>query len=139
MSGWTTRQAVDHFRRMGIPDAIPRACGEPSRSKYGAVKTTIDGITFDSKAESRAYLTLKTLEGQGLITGLRLQPKYELQAKLTTPYEKLRAINYLADFEFIREGQRIAVDVKGIETPAFKIKAKLFRAKYPEIQLQIWT
>ena len=29
--------------------------------KYGNKKTEVDGITFDSKAEARRYLALKTL------------------------------------------------------------------------------
>ena len=31
------------------------------RSKYGAIRTTIDGITFASKAEARRYAELQIL------------------------------------------------------------------------------
>ncbi len=34
------------------------------RNKYGAKKTTLDGITFDSKAEARYYAALKQREKQ---------------------------------------------------------------------------
>ncbi len=135
---WTTAQATSALRRAGVTDPLPQACGEPRRAKYGAIPTVVDGIRFASKAEARAYRTLLILEAKRLISGLKLQPRYQIQAKLVTPYERIRAVNYVGDFEFIRDGQRVCVDVKGVETPAFKLKSKLFRARYPEIRLELW-
>ncbi|MDD3747626.1 MAG: DUF1064 domain-containing protein, partial [Anaerostipes sp.] len=43
-------------------------------SKYGARKTVIDGITFDSKREAKRYQELKLLEQAGEISYLELQP-----------------------------------------------------------------
>ena len=40
--------------------------------KYGNKKTEVDGITFDSKAEARRYLALKTLQAGGYISGPRV-------------------------------------------------------------------
>ena len=50
-------------------------------NKYHAIKTTVDGITFDSRAEARRYRELKLLERAGVIENLVLQPKFELQPK----------------------------------------------------------
>ena len=36
-------------------------------NKYHAIKTTVDGITFDSRAEARRYRELKLLERAGVI------------------------------------------------------------------------
>lgn len=44
----------------------------PKKSKYGAVKTEVDGIKFDSKHEALRYQELRLLEQAGEITNLRL-------------------------------------------------------------------
>ena len=54
--------------------------GAPKASKYRAVKTTIDGITFDSKKEAAEYGRLKLLEQAGVISDLELQPRFEIHA-----------------------------------------------------------
>lgn len=109
------------------------------RSKYGAVKTIIDGITFDSKAEARRYTILKLLEKQGLIKNLELQPKYLLQEGFKKNGKTYRAINYIADFRYWDCDRKCIVveDVKGICTDTFRIKQKLFEYKYPDLTLMI--
>ena len=52
-------------------------------SKYRAVKTTIDGVVFDSKKEAARYVELKLCEKYGYISNLELQPKYILINKFT--------------------------------------------------------
>lgn len=105
-------------------------------SKYGAVKTTYDGITFDSKLEANRYLELKALESKGFISGLELQKEFELQPKFRDNQGKLqRPIKYIADFVYYdEEGNYIAEDTKGFETPEFKIKKKMFLFKYPDVK-----
>ncbi|WP_416330616.1 DUF1064 domain-containing protein, partial [[Clostridium] innocuum] len=51
---------------------------KPKKSKYGAVKTEVDGIKFDSKHEALRYQELRLLEQAGEITNLRLQVPFEL-------------------------------------------------------------
>ena len=41
---------------------------KPNFNKFGAKRTTIDGITFDSKLEADRYIQLKLLEKAGKIT-----------------------------------------------------------------------
>jgi hypothetical protein len=110
------------------------------KHKYGAQPTEVDGVRFASKAEAKRYAHLKLLEREGVIWGLVLQPKYELQAKYTTRYgESIRAIHYVGDFQYKEphgvDGQLVVEDVKGMETDVFKIKRKLFMFKYPHIKL----
>ena len=49
-----------------------------SRSKYGAKKVTVDGITFDSKKEANRWCELRLMERAGVITGLERQVKFVL-------------------------------------------------------------
>ena len=98
-----------------------------SRSKYGNKKTTIHGITFDSKWESERYLYLKSLEKAGRIKDLELQPRYNILVN----DQKICA--YVADFKYNKENadgiwEHIVEDAKGVETPEFKLKKKLMKA-----------
>ena len=120
-----------------------------SRSKYKAVKTTIDGITFDSKREAKRYTELKLLEKAGHITHLELQPEYQITIN------GAKICKYKADFRYFtvraekneqsynskgewqtptmtgdKEGQ-IVEDVKGFKTPIYRLKKRLVEASYP--------
>lgn len=110
-------------------------------NKYKNRKTTIDGITFDSKLEAERYAQLKLLMMAKEISHLMLQPKYLLQEAFEKNGKKHRAIHYVADFEYWcnRKNKRIVEDVKGVQTEAFKIKYKIFEYKYPDLQLSIIT
>ena len=52
-----------------------------SEGKIKHKKTTIDGITFDSKMEAEYYLYLKAEQKAGRVTDIILQPEYVLQPK----------------------------------------------------------
>lgn len=107
-------------------------------SKYRNRKTTIDGITFDSKAEARRYAELKLLEKVEEIRDLELQPRFRLVDGFKKNGKVFRPIDYIADFKYVdREGKTIVEDVKGKETEVFKIKQKLFEMKYPGLELKI--
>lgn len=106
--------------------------------KYNAQKTTVDGITFDSKAEARRYTELKLLEKAGVIGSLKLQPVYPLQDGFIRNGKRYLPIKYKADFEYIQDNQMVVEDVKGVETEPFKIKKKMFLAKYPDIVFRLY-
>ncbi|MGD9714830.1 MAG: DUF1064 domain-containing protein [Thermomicrobiales bacterium] len=94
-------------------------------SKYKAVRTTLDGITFASKREAERYATLKLLEKAGDITKLELQPRYPLVVN-----DQLVG-NYVADFRYRDEqGNTVVEDAKGVKTPVYKLKKKLMKAIY---------
>lgn len=95
---------------------------KPKKSKYGAVKTEVDGIKFDSKHEAKRYQELRLLEQAGEITNLRLQVPFELipKSKYGMP------IRYIADFTYNDgNGQLIVEDAKGVKTPVYRIKRRL--------------
>lgn len=96
------------------------------RSKYGNQKTTVYGITFDSKKEAERYLVLRSLEQQGLITDLQRQVKYVLLPTQKIDGETVeKALSYVADFQYKRNGEIVVEDVKGMRTQVYKIKRKL--------------
>ncbi len=124
------------------------------RSKYGARKTVFDGITFASKKEANRYRELKMLERAGEICNLRLQVPFEL---IPAQYEETgelytkgankgkpkrgkcieKAVTYIADFVYTTcEPHQIVEDVKGMRTPVYIIKRKLFRWRYPDYEFR---
>lgn len=118
----------------------------PRKNKYRNQPVTIEEetgvpglvqvIRFASKAEARYYGELKLLERAGKIEQLKLQPRYIVAQSKTNP--KLK-VEFRGDFEFLETDtlKWVCIDVKGVETEAFKIKAKLFRIAHPEIELRI--
>lgn len=93
--------------------------------KYGAVKTVLDGITFDSKAEASRYAELRFMEKAGAITALKLQPVFPIVIG------GKKVCSYRADFSYRAAGAEVIEDVKGMETPVFRLKKKLVEASYP--------
>jgi hypothetical protein len=61
-------------------------------SKYGAIKTEVDGHRFDSKIESKYYTYLKELESEGRIKDLSLQPTFILMEGFRRNGVKIRDI-----------------------------------------------
>ena len=94
------------------------------RSKYGAKKTVVDGITFDSQAEATRYGVLKIVQASGLITDLRLQVPYQI-----TVIGK-KVCRYVADFVYSENGKEVVEDVKGMRTPVYNLKKKLMEAVF---------
>jgi Protein of unknown function (DUF1064). len=93
-------------------------------------KLSIDGIRFDSKMEGEYYQELLWLIKDGTLTKVECHPSFVLQDK--------PKITYIADFKLtFANGEQTIVDIKGVETAAFRLKKKLFAAKYPDLSLQI--
>lgn len=106
--------------------------GEKKKPKYGANKTFYDGIKFDSQREANRYAELKLLEKAGRIENLQLQVTYELQPAFEFLGSRIRAINYVADFVYFdkRTNETVVEDVKGMKTPVYKLKKKMFEYRY---------
>ena len=103
------------------------------RNKYGAVRTVIDGIAFDSGAEADRYATLLQLQRGGLISGLELQPCFPLLVgNINRPAERVKIGTYFADFRYtdVETGAVIVEDVKGMDTQVSKLKRRLVQAIY---------
>lgn len=106
-------------------------------SKYRAVKTIVDNIVFDSKAEAKRYGELKLLSAAGEISKLELQPVFPLGTDehpvlIRSPgFPKGRRAKYTADFAYTdRCGARIIEDVKGMDTTESRLRRAFVEAQY---------
>ncbi|MFB1100880.1 DUF1064 domain-containing protein [Terribacillus sp. JSM ZJ617] len=110
------------------------------RSKYGSKKVKLDGHTFDSKAEAHFYQYTKLRLKAGDIQSYELQPRYLLQEAFKHQGKSIQKMEYVADFLITHnDGSQEVVDVKGVETEAFKIKKKLFYKRYQDLKLSLMT
>lgn len=111
------------------------------RQKYRNVKTTIDGITFDSKREAQRYQELKLKLDAGQIRNLKLQPEYHVQEGYVDPAngQRVKPIKYIADFYYEEHWKQadgwegwlpVVEDVKGVETDVFKLKYQLMIERF---------
>lgn len=98
--------------------------------KYHACKTTVNGITFDSRKEAYRYLVLKGMEEDGLIENLRRQVRYELVPASDVDGKHYRPVYYVADFVYREDGREVVEDVKGVRTDVYRLKSKLFARRY---------
>lgn len=97
-------------------------------SKYHNARAEAKGMRFQSGREAVEIGKLVIAEEHKAgVFALRLQVKFPLQGKNS----------YTADAVYLDENLRVhVIDVKGMETPEFKIKAKLFKEKYgQEVEL----
>lgn len=99
------------------------------RNKYGARKTVLDNIKFDSAAEARHYATLKLRQKIGEIERLQCHPVYQLIADGT------KIGKFTPDFQYydIAAKKMRVIDVKSPPTAKkadFRLRKKLFEAIY---------
>ncbi len=105
------------------------------KNKYNAVKTKIDGIIFDSKAEAQYYSELLLLKKAGVVKSFVMQKDFTLQEAFTRENgERIKAVRYKADFVVqYTDGHEEVVDVKGMKTRVYINKKKQLLEKYPNI------
>ena len=93
------------------------------RNKYGAKRTLVDGIRFDSAKEARRWTELKY---DPTIFGLQRQPVFQIVVN------GVHICDYRADFAFMRRpsSQIIVEDVKSkaTKTAVYQLKKKLMLA-----------
>jgi hypothetical protein len=130
---------------MFSPDVIAlnpglQLSGKKTKAKYGNVPTEADGHTFSSKKEAGDYLQLRILQEAGQIANLQLQPRFLLQeAYRDGAGQHHRKIEYVADFMWddLHTGKTHVLDSKGVRTPLFRLKEKLFRRQYPQYIFEV--
>lgn len=107
------------------------------RSKYGAKKTVVDGIRFDSKAEARRWCELVVMQKAGEISNLTRQVPFELapKVKYTDAARATPALRIVVDFVYRdRSGQIVYEDCKGVVTEGARIKRHLMMAQGKEVR-----
>ena len=95
-------------------------------SKYNNAKYN----GYDSKKEAKRAAELKLLEKAGVISNLQEQVVYELipaQYRIVNGKKKCieRAMKYIADFQYVENGNTVVEDAKGFRTDVYRIKKKL--------------
>ena len=78
-------------------------------------------MTFDSKREAERYLFLRSEQLAGRISDLKCQVPFTL----LPPQGKERAVKYIADFTYMRDGKLVVEDSKGFKTDVYRLKRKL--------------
>lgn len=111
----------EYLKRHGID--IPRSKG----SKYGNRRTTYAGVTYDSGLEALVAAQLDFMQRTtGEVTRWERQVTFDLGAGIT----------YRADFVVhYATGAARTIDAKGVLTPEFKLKRKLFEEKYGPLDI----
>jgi len=106
------------------------------RSKYGAKRTIVDGIWFDSGKEARRYSELRLLEKAGAIQMLETQPQFPIDVlELWRPLEYARVVRcgvFTADFRYVdaSTGEIVIEDTKSLptKTTAYRLRKRLVEA-----------
>lgn len=92
------------------------------RHKFNAIPTTVDGIRFASKKESRVYEDLCMRRAAGEIVFFLRQVPFHLPG----------GVRYVVDFvTFNADGTVHFCDAKGMRTQLYLTKKKLVEAHYP--------
>jgi len=100
-------------------------------NKYHAIRTTLNGRTYASRAEAAWSAFYQNELSLGRLKALEYQPMIEL---LPRP----NRVKYVADFKLTHlDGSEEYIDVKGVETDVFKLKKKMLAYFHPEIKLTI--
>lgn len=93
------------------------------RKKYGNRISWVDGMRFDSQGEANRWCQLRLLERAGEIHDLERQVPIQL-----TAHGKM-ICKLIIDFRYRVRGELTYEDFKGVKTPDWRIKAKLFEAQ----------
>lgn len=109
-------------------ESVPRGT---KPSKYGNTRVqSDDGVWFDSKFELTRWTELRNMQHLGVITELRRQVSFGLDA--ASPDGPVRIGAYISDFCYRRDDQFVIEDVK---SPATK-REKLYVWKRNHVERQ---
>ena len=109
------------------------------RHKYRAKPTTcIHGHKHASKREAARCVELHMLQQAGEIENLEVEPTFRFIVN-GNPVKmgNGQAAKYRPDFIYTEGGQEVAEDVKGFVVRDFPLRAALFRACFPTIELRV--
>ena len=105
----------------------------PSRVRNVAAKSdrTYKGIVYDSKAEAKRAFELDMLKAAGKVMW------WERQIAFPLLVEGKLICKFVVDFEVHAPTEKYYEEIKGWETPEYKLKLKLFKALYPFVDYRI--
>lgn len=113
----------------------PSFARRPSKNKYGAKKTQVGEVKFDSKKEATRWMELQLLERGGEISDLRRQVKVELIGQYRPLYTRTgRKMKLTFDFAYIEDGVQVYEDAKGMPTRDYEVRVAVARAMGLEVR-----
>ena len=113
----------------------PRFSRKPSRNKYGAKKTVVGDIKFDSKKEANRWMELQLLERGGEISDLQRQVKVELIGQYRPLLTRTgRKMKLTFDFSYVDDGVQVFEDAKGYPTRDYEVRVAVARAMGLEVR-----
>lgn len=92
---------------------------------------TYKGVVYDSKAEMLRAFELDALKAAGKIKG------WERQVEFRLVVERALICKFIVDFRVFDGHSYWLEEVKGWPTPEYKLKLKLFKALYQNIDYRI--
>lgn len=109
------------------------------RNKYNNQKTIYNGIRYDSKREAEKAQELDMLKQSGEVIDWTAHPRYLLIPRYINRDGKIvRPTHYIPDFWVkYRDGGEVVIDIKGFQTPEFKLKMKMFNYRYKDKNLEL--
>lgn len=112
------------------------------RPKYGNSKISFGGVEYDSKRERDRHIFLMGQEKEGKISDLKRQVTFQLlpayyetiekQLKTKTKEVKVcveRAVDYIADFTYMKDRQFVVEDVKAAASSRVLDKTYILKRK----------
>lgn len=109
--------------------------------KYGAKPTVCQhGHKHASKREAKRCVQLHLLQRAGEIENLEVEPQYWFVINGNqVKHPNGRRAGYKPDFGYTERGQDIVEDIKSdpTRTEAFALRAAIFRALFPTIELRV--
>jgi hypothetical protein len=107
----------------------------PGTNKYGAKKTMVGDIKFDSRREANRWMELQLLERAGEISDLRRQVKVELMGQHRPLFTRTgRKMKMTFDFAYMEDGVQIYDDAKGLPTRDYEVRVAVARAMGLEVR-----
>ena len=114
---------------------IPRYARKNRANKYGAKKTIVGDIKFDSKKEANRWMELQLLERGGEISDLRRQVKVELMGQYRPLLTRTgRKMKMTFDYAYIDDGVQVYEDCKGMPTRDYEVRVAVARAMGLEVR-----
>ena len=95
---------------------------KPKPAKYRNKPQVVDGERFDSKKEAQRWHELQLEWRAGRIS----RPRRQVAFSLSVNGEHVG--KYVADFVYVRDGERVVEDTKGARTELYRLKRKLMLA-----------
>lgn len=130
---WTNYAKRNGLIQTDQAPAVDPVARQAPRNKYGARRTQVDGIWFDSIKEANRYQELKVQARTGAIDDLELQPAFPLHVmelfRSLPPIQITTVGTFTADFRYLDIGtaEIVVEDVKSdyTKTEAYRLRKRL--------------